>query len=163
MISPLRVSQKGVLDVVGAAACRIRLRLPSSTATICVVKTATVGELVSYIQHVRPELEHCQLDLLCGNPPVSIINEVGLEWRVEWQSDKTLDEMKLNGSALIVRTKVESDEFTVCSRKSSFFFMIGTSIYRRDFIKRAIIGTIGFVLLYCVCFRPVKAVTGMDS
>lgn len=70
--------------------------------------------------------------------------------------------MKLNGSALIVRTKVESTEYTVCSLKTSFFFMIGTFIYRRDFVKRLIIGTVGFVLLYCVCCRPVKAITDLD-
>lgn len=78
MISPLRVVIKDVVDVVGAAACRIRLRLPSATTTICVVKTATVSELVAYIQHTHPELGNGSIDLLCGNPPVSIVGEVDL-------------------------------------------------------------------------------------
>lgn len=72
-----------MFNVAGAAACRIRLRLPSSTTTICVVKTATVSELVAYIQHLRPALGNGPIDLLCGNPPVSIIGEVDVEWRVE--------------------------------------------------------------------------------
>ena len=54
-----------------------------STTTICVVKTATVSELVAYIQHLQPALGNGPIDLLCGNPPVSIIGEVDVEWRVE--------------------------------------------------------------------------------
>lgn len=48
--------------------------MPSSVATICVDKTATIHELVLYIQHNYPELNN--IDLLTGNPPVSILDDV---------------------------------------------------------------------------------------
>lgn len=54
----------------------MRLRLPSGTKTICVDKTATIHELVLYIQHNNPELN--DIDLLKGNPPASILDDVDL-------------------------------------------------------------------------------------
>ena len=63
-----------IYSIAGPNACRIRLRLPSSVATICVDKTATIHELVLYIQHNYPELNN--IDLLTGNPPVSILDDV---------------------------------------------------------------------------------------
>lgn len=54
----------------------MRLRLPSSTVTLCVVKTATVGELAAYIQHVHIPTNEA-VELLAGNPPASIMNKVG--------------------------------------------------------------------------------------
>ena len=53
----------------------MRLRLPSSTVTLCVVKTATVGELIAYIQHQHMQAGE-MVELLTGTPPVSIMDKV---------------------------------------------------------------------------------------
>ena len=62
--------------VAGVAACRMRVQLPSSTTTLCVVKTATLRELAAYIQHTQSGLEGSEIDILTGNPPVSIMTNV---------------------------------------------------------------------------------------
>lgn len=69
--------------VAGMAACRMRIRLPSSTATLCVVKTATLRELAAYIQQTQPGLEGSEIDILTGNPPVSIMTNVFVFTEVE--------------------------------------------------------------------------------
>ena len=54
----------------------MRVRLPTSTVTLCVVKTATIQELATYIQQTQPGLAGCQIDILTGNPPASIMANV---------------------------------------------------------------------------------------
>lgn len=58
----------------GPNACRLRLRLPSSISTVCVDKNATVHELVGYVLKNYTDVK--DIDILAGNPPVSILNDV---------------------------------------------------------------------------------------
>lgn len=60
----------------GPNACRLRLRLPGSQKAICVLKTATVAQLVGYVEHTQ-KLDNKVLELLAGNPPASLMDKVG--------------------------------------------------------------------------------------
>ena len=54
----------------------MRLRLASASPTVFCDKHATLSELISYIQNTYPEYKEGSIDILQGNPLVSLCSHV---------------------------------------------------------------------------------------
>lgn len=62
-----------------------------------------MAQLVEYVKHTEKELQGKEIELLTGGkPPENLTSKVGVERRDEMQMEKTLEELKLSGSAVIV-------------------------------------------------------------